>query len=139
MRQLRVGDRVISIAVTDLGVGVIYDTHWEGADVIWPDGRRSSERYQDLVYAGYDVNWKNTANERVGNKVFEATITRDIPISFANQIDTNDFWSNSFDNAVHIVSITTDLPITNADKVNAARERAREEFVSRRLLLEGSY
>ena len=62
-----------------------------------------------------------------------------IPISFANQIDSNPFWSNSFDNAVFVTDITTNLPISNAAKINDARKKAKEQFIAAKLLREGNY
>ncbi len=139
MRAFQPGDRVVSIAIMGLGTGIIYAIHFDGADVIWSDGRRSTERFQDLVYAGHDVDWKDIANTWTGSKTFEAEITRQIPISFANQIDSNPFWSNSFDNAVAVTDITTNLPISNAAKINEARKRAKQQFISAKILREGNY
>jgi len=139
MRAFQPGDRVVSIAIMGLGTGIIYAIHFDGADVIWSDGRRSTERFQDLVYAGHDIDWKDIANTWTGSKTFKAEITRQIPISFANQIDSNPFWSNSFDNAVHVTDITTNLPISNAGKINEARKRAKEQFIAAKLLREGNY
>ena len=137
MRNFHPGDRVVSIAIMGLGTGVIYDTHWDGADVIWSDGRRSTERYQDLVYAGHDIDWKEIANTWTGTKAFSAEmVTMDIPITFVNQIDDNIFWGNSYDNALMITQITTNLPVTNATKINDAREKAKEYLISRKILME---
>ena len=45
----------------------------------------------------------------------------------------------SFDNAVFVTDITTNLPISNAAKINDARKKAKEQFIAAKLLREGNY
>ena len=70
MRTFRVGDKVVSIAISGLGEGIIFATNWDGAEVIWSDGRKSTERYSDLIFAGASNDWKKTANAWVGKNIW---------------------------------------------------------------------
>ena len=133
MRAFRPGDLVTSIAVMGQDQGVIYDTHWDGAGVIWSDGRRSTERYQDLIYNGAEANWKNQANSWIGNKVFEAPVTRPIEIRFENQPSSKILGHRELPLA--IIDLQVDLPISNASKIEDARRLSREQFIARRGLI----
>ena len=94
MRTFRVGDRVTSIAISGLGAGIIFATNWDSAEVIWSDGKKSTERYSDLIYApkigdssrhssrnsrrsigDSSWNWKDTANAWVGKNIWKAEQT----------------------------------------------------------------
>jgi len=133
MRAFRPGDLVTSIAVVGQDQGIVYDTHWDGAEVIWSDGRRSTERYQDLIYNGTEGNWKNRANSWVDKQVFEATVTRPAEIRFDNQPRAK-LWGNT-DLPLAIVDLQVDLPVSNFTKIEAARASAREQFIARRGLI----
>src|SRR5210317_610094 len=133
MRAFRPGDLVTSIAVVGQDQGIVYDTHWDGAEVIWSDGRRSKERYQDLIYNGTEGNWKNRANSWVDKQVFEATVTRPAEIRFDNQPRAK-LWGNT-DLPLAIVDLQVDLPVSNFTKIEAARASAREQFIARRGLI----
>jgi len=133
MRAFRPGDLVTSIAVVGQDQGIVYDTHWDGAEVIWSNGRRSTERYQDLIYNGAEGNWKNRANSWVGKQVFEATVTRPAEIRFDNQPRAK-LWGNT-DLPLAIVDLQVDLPVSNFAKIEAARASAREQFIARRGLI----
>ena len=109
MRPYRPGDRVVSIAVMGLGEGIIYDTHWDGVEVIWSDGQRSSERYQDLVYAGHVIDWKDLANQWTGNRdIFGAEGTNLTTVSFTNQLET--MWDTT-------IPAGEDVPIVPKDEI----------------------
>jgi hypothetical protein len=133
MRAFRPGDLVTSIAVVGQDQGIVYDTHWDGAEVIWSNGRRSTERYQDLIYNGTEGNWKNRANSWVDKQVFEATVTRPAEIRFDNQPRAK-LWGNT-DLPLAIVDLQVDLPVSNFTKIEAARASAREQFIARRGLI----
>ncbi len=133
MRAFRPGDLVTSIAVVGQDQAVIYDTHWNGVDVIWSDGRRSTERYQDLIYNGTEANWKNQANSWIGTKVFEARVVRPAEIRFDNQPRSKIL--GDIDLPLAIIDLEVDLPITNVAKIEDARRQAREQFISRRGLI----
>ena len=134
MRDFRPGDLVTSIAISDFtDKGIIYDTHWDGAEVIWSDGRRSTERYQDLIYNGSNANWKDQANDWVGKKVFEAPVTMPVEISFENQPQPKIYVDKPLPLA--IVDLKVDLPITNFTAIENARAKSREQFIARRGLI----
>ena len=133
MRAFRPGDLVTSIAIVGQDQGVIYDTHWDGAEVIWSDGRRSTERYQDLIYNGSEANWKNRANAWVGTKVFEDRVVRPTEIRFDNHPRAK-IWGDT-DLPLAIIDLSVDLPISNASAIEAARRSAREQFIARRGLI----
>lgn len=108
MRQFRPGDQVVSITIMGLGTGIIYDTNWEGVEVIWSDGQRSSERYQDLIFAGHVGNWKEVANKWTGNRQLFAAEENLTSLSFTNQIET--MWDTT-------VPAGEDVPIVPADQI----------------------
>ncbi len=108
MRQFRPGDQVVSITIMGLGTGIIYDTNWEGVEVIWSDGQRSSERYQDLVFSGHVNDWKTVANKWTGNRQLFAAEDTLTSVSFTNQIGT--MWDTT-------VPAGEDVPIVPADQI----------------------
>lgn len=52
LREYQTGNRVVSVAISDLGVGTIVHPSFTHATVVWDDGTWSKERYQDLIFVG---------------------------------------------------------------------------------------
>jgi hypothetical protein len=52
LREYQAGNRVVSVAISSLGVGTIVHPSFTHATVVWDDGTWSKERYQDLIFAG---------------------------------------------------------------------------------------
>jgi hypothetical protein len=52
LREYQTGNRVVSVAISDLGVGTIAHPSFTHATVVWDDGTWSKERYQDLIFVG---------------------------------------------------------------------------------------
>lgn len=131
MREFRPGDKVVSIAVMGLGEGIIFDTHWDGAEVIWSDGKKSTERYEDLIYAGGMQDWKDVANRWVGRNVFSAESINNVPLLFTNQIET--MWEQpiSVVTNTNVIPIALNVPATYIGYTNV--ETLRDELRKRNM------
>lgn len=131
MREFRPGDKVVSIAVMGLGEGIIFDTHWDGAEVIWSDGKKSTERYEDLIYAGGMQDWKDVANRWVGRNVFSAESINNVPLLFTNQIET--MWEQPISVVTNrnVIPIALNVPATYIGYTNV--ETLRDELRKRNM------
>tara|TARA_R110002110_G_scaffold395652_2_gene610275 strand:+ start:350 stop:724 length:375 start_codon:yes stop_codon:yes gene_type:complete len=56
----RPGDRVVSLArnspTSPIGVGILQRTILDKAIILWEDGMQTTERLEDLIFAGFDTN-----------------------------------------------------------------------------------
>ena len=72
-------------------------------------------------------------NSPIGNKVFEASVTRPVEIRFENQPSSKILGHRELPLA--IVDLKVDLPISNFAKIEDARRLSREQFIARRGLI----